>query len=425
MEKQNNNDYFNKISTGLSEEAYDLLLTNVNAILFDYSDHNSPKRKSFKWVLKEKIMKSLFFLFYLKNIFASRKNNEKIIISNAYVPISLSQTATLLPPWSYSLKKDTYFSLELASIVRKINKEFKKKSIKVLLSPHFRRLIEAFEVELTRMFETKKVAALIVPNDLAFFENLSLKIAKRNKIPTFVYLHGLPARYNNLDDNRADYLVVWGNGIKKMYVEKGVSEKKIFTLKHPVYSNFEATDLESNLKNVLVLTKSICGTPSNSANLVLPNRSVILYYLEQAKEHLLKLGVRHASLRLHPSEDKTFYFNNLPDDFYSIDTSTKEESLLRASLVVGPTSTMVLDAIKMAKNYILFDPVIDGLTLEGIPLVEPFTGESFIKLSNTFEEIKYNIESPSHNIDYNKLNDFFAVNELDYEKFGNIINKTH
>jgi hypothetical protein len=126
---------------------------------------------------------------------------------------------------------------------------------------------------------------------------------------------------------------------------------------------------------------------------------------------------------LHPSEDNTFYFNNLPDDFYHIDTSTKEEALSKASLVIGPTSTMVLDAIKMAKNYILFDPVIDGLTLEGIPLVEPFNGESFIKLSNTFEQIKQNIESPFQNIDYTKLNVFFGVDELDYQKFNDIISK--
>jgi hypothetical protein len=275
------------------------------------------------------------------------------------------------------------------------------------------------------MFSDKKIEALIVANDLSFFENLSIKIAKRNQIPTFVYLHGLPARYNNIDDNRADYLVVWGNGIKKTYIENGVSEKKILTLMHPVYSNFEAVDLESNLKNVLVLTKAICGTPSMSTELILPNRSIILYYLELVKENLKNLGVQHASLRLHPSEVSDFYFNNLPDDFYRIDTSTKEESLAKATLVVGPTSTMVLDAIKAGKNYILFDPLVDGLTLDGTPLVAPFTGESFIKLSNNLETIKQNIESPSINIDYNKLKTYFKVNELDNAKFKDIITKSN
>lgn len=421
MVKQNNNDYFNKISTTINEETYDLLLTNVNSILFDYSDHHSSNKKTLIKKLAEKKTNILFFLAYIKNIFWLSKRHQKAIISNAYVPINLNDTITLLPPWSYSLRRSTYFSLEMASIIKKINKEYNKRSIKVLLSVSFKQLVADFEVELSRMFVAKKIEALIVANDLSFFENLSIKIAKRNKIPTFVYLHGLPARYNNLDDNRADYLVVWGNGIKKMYVENGVSEKKILTLKHPVYSDFEVLDLESDLKNVLVLTKAISGTPCISTELILPNRSVLLYYLELAKENLKKLGVHKASLRLHPSEENDFYFNNLPDDFYSIDTSAKEDSLSKATLVLGPTSTMVLDAIKAGKNYILFDPVFDGLTLEGAPLVAPFTGESFIKLSNTFEAIKENVENPSHNIDFNKLNAFFDVNELDYKKINDII----
>ena len=421
MVKQNNNDYFNIVSTSLNEEKYDLLLTNVNSILFDYGDHHSSNNKTVKKKLVEKKTNILFFLEYIKNILGLSKKHQKSIISNAYVPINLNDTTTLLPPWTYSIRRSTYFSVEMASIIRKINIELNKRSIKVLLSGSFKQLVNDFEAELSRMFAAKKIDALIVANDLSFFENLSIKIAKRNKIPTFVNLHGLPARYNNIDDNRADYLVVWGNGIKKMYVENGVSENKILTMKHPVYSDFEALDLESNLENVLVLTKAINGTPCSSTELILPNRSNLLFYLELVKENLKKLGVIKASLRPHPSEAPEFYLKNLPDDFFSIEIVSKEESLAKATLVIGPTSTMLLDTIKAGKNYILFDPVFNGLTLAGDPLVPPFNGNSFIRLSNDFLDMKANIENPDININSKKLNEFFAVNINDLDQIKKII----
>jgi hypothetical protein len=170
------------------------------------------------------------------------------------------------------------------------------------------------------------------------------------------------------------------------------------------------------------LTKAVVGTPSSSSELIPGNRVISLLYLDCLKKHLKNLGIDKVNLRLHPSERREFYEDNLPDDFYIIDESSKEEVLSKTSLVIGPTSTMVLDTIKAGKNYVLFDPIFDGLTLEGIPLVKPFTGESFIKLSNSFGEIENNISNPSVNIDFNKLNAFFEVDERDVSRFYDIIN---
>lgn len=421
MKKQLRNDFYNKISTSLDEETYDVLLTNVNEVLYDYSEHHTANRKTLKKILKEMFLNNFFF--YLKTIFTIKKTGKKIILSNAYVRLNFEDSVTLLPPWSFSLRRNTIFSWKMILIVRKINKEFKKNSVKVLISSNFKQLLDGFKLELSEMFVDKKIGALIVANDLGLFENLSIRTANKLGIPSFVYLHGLPARYNDIDDNRADFLIVWGVGIKEAYVDNGVPEKKILTLKHPLYSTFDSVNLQSNLNNVLVLSKAISGTPCISTELVLPNRAVILYYLELVKENLIKLGVSKARLRLHPSENKDFYSKNLPDDFFTIDNSSQKKALSKSSLIVGPTSTMVLDAIKTGRNYILFDPIFDGLTLEGMPLVEPFTGNSFIKLSNSLEDMKRHIESPSQNIDFKKLNQFFSTIELDSQKFLDLINQ--
>ena len=416
---QKNNQFYNKITTRQNEETYDLLLGVVNKILFDYSNHHLSNQKTLKKGLKNLIVNKLRFIFHVKSKFSSKSKN--VIISNAYVDLKVNETTSLLPPWMYSLKKDTCLSMQVVSAIKKIDKEIDKESVKLLLSSNFIELLSIYEEQFLKLLKEKNVKALVFANDLGFYENLSLKIAKKSEISSFVYLHGLPARYNNIDDNRADYLIVWGQGIKNLYVASGVSEEKILTLPHPIYSNYEQTKLESNFDNVLVLSKAISATPCISTELVLPDRSTVLFYLELVKENLKKLGVFKASLRLHPSEDPDFYNKNMPDEFFSIEKRTKDESLLKATLVVGPTSTMLLDTIKAGKNYILFDPVNDGLTLEGTPLVAPFTGDSFIKLSNDFLEMKHNIENPDVNINFKKLNDFFSVNESDSKRIEKII----
>jgi len=354
---QKKNPYYNIITTEQNKDMYDLLLGSTNKILFDYSNHHLSNRKTFKSVIKNIIVNKLKFIFYIKSKFLSKSDN--VIISNAYVNLKLKETTNLLPPWMYSLKKESCFSMTMISLIERIDKEIEKESVKLLLSDSFNTLIKTYEEEFLKFLKEKNVKGLIFANDLGFYENLSIKTAKKSTIPSFVYLHGLPARYNNIDDNRADYLIVWGQGIKNLYVTSGVPEEKILTLPHPLYSNFAETKLESNFNNVLVLSKAISATPCISTELILPDRSTLLYYLELVKENLKKLGVVKASLRLHPSEAPDFYTKNMPDDFFSIEALSKEDSLLKTTLVIGPTSTMLLDAIKAGKNYILFDPIFD------------------------------------------------------------------
>lgn len=426
MNNQKNNEYFNSITRNLDEDTYDLLSYTANDILYNFSDHHVATKNRLKQgfgdSFKKNITKYFRFSIFLKNFLLFRKKKSNTIMSNAYVNVNLYGANVVLPPWVFSPKGIVASSLAIYFVIENIDRELKKRSIKILMSQEFKLLLSKFEKELLKLFSDYKVGALVVPNDMAFFENLSIKIAKKYNIASFVYLHGLPARYNNIDDNRAEYLVVWGSGLKNEYVNAGVDAKKILTLKHPTYSNFHKTVLKSTLDNVLVLTKAISGVPCISTEIVLPKRSVLLYYLELVKSNLKELGVTKAKLRLHPSELKSFYEDNLTDDFFVIDESSLNDALTNASLVFGPTSTMVLDAIKAKKNYILFDPVIDGLTLEGMPLVPPFTGDFFIKLSNSFEEIRNNVANSSTNIDFDKLNAFLEVDERDVSRFYDITN---
>lgn len=417
---QKNNHLFNFISNNIDKNYYDVILYQVNNILFNYGDHQKSAKNSFR--RKIILLVKNIILYISRFYYLISKNEEKIIISNAYVSLNLDIYKTVAPPWSFSLKNKILSTYKLAKIVYEIKTILSKKNLSLLFSTSFENKIKLYENEFSSLLNNGTVKCIIVPNDLDFFENLSIKIAKKNNVPTFVYLHGLPARYNLIDDNRADYLIVWGKGIKQAYIDHGVLPNKILTIKHPVYSDFNYTKLTSSIDDVLVLTKAIAGTPSSSDKLFFGDRSKSLLYLEKLKIILKELGVKHARLRLHPSESKDFYKKNLIDNFYVFDQNDKIGSLKYSTLVVGPTSTMVLDTIKAGVNYILFDPKVDNKLLDNSDeLVFPFDGSSFINLSLTTEDFKKNILNPKDNINQEKLSDFLEIDEADYQKFLNII----
>ncbi len=408
---QKDNHYLNSISSDLhAEELYDVFLYESNGILYNYGDHQKANVfskfnlfKSFatRWVLNIKSVLSYSFI----------KKPSNLIISNAYVTVPLG-AKIVAPPWSISFMNNVYQG-KIYKTINAINKIRSKRSLRAIYSQEFHDLIVDYKRSIKEFVQKCDLKAAFFPNDLSFYENLTIHTLNEIGIPTFVYLHGLPARYNSIDDNRAKYLVVWGEGIKKNYIDAGVDPAKILTLKHPVYHNFQFTSLRSSIDSVLVLTKAINGTPSSSDFLNLPNRSVSLTYLEKVKRLLRKIGVKKAKLRLHPSESVDFYKKNLVDDFFTISDESKDNSLNNATLVVGPTSTMVLDALLANVNYILFDPIENDLTLDGLKLVSPFDGTSFIKLTVTEADFLANLNHPLDNINKDLLNDYFETTSED------------
>lgn len=412
---QKNNHYFNTIFKKLNweEKYYDVLLYVVNNMVYNHTGKNKRNTKLFS-------KRGLFVLlarfsrFIPVFLFKKRKSDNINIISNAYVKLEFNNYLFHTPPWFPNLISSAKRNKKLELIVKQIEKVISKKNLNLLLSNSFRDLLYIYEKEFLIFLKNNKVKAIIVPNDMSFFENFSIKIAQSINIKTFVYLHGLPVRYNSIDDNRADYLIVWGKGLKDTYVSSGVNKQKILSLKHPIYSNWSDNNLRSDITNILVLTKSIPTIPMSSDSLVLGDYSKTLLYVEEVKSKLKELGVQRAMLRLHPSESLEYYKDNLIDDFFQFDLNSKENSLNQATLVIGPSSTMVLDAIKSGVNYILFDPKIDGLLIDNQEtLYPPFDGSSFIKLSKDTEDFKRNIEHPEENIDFDKLSDFFSVEHED------------
>jgi hypothetical protein len=410
---QKNNYYINKKLQNYTFDIADSLQYEANSYMYHFGDHFKiyksnffiKKMKSFFFIIK----KSIFFLkrLFKINHFDSKK---KFILCNAYFDITNNLKSTLNVigvPWENNKNNIYIFENELNFLINEIQEILQQRSLNKIFDQTFITLISKYKILFKNYLIKNKIKGLIFSIDLTFFESISLSCAKELEIPTFLFLHGLPARYNSIDDNRSDYLIVWGNAIKNNYITNGVSSNKIFVSGHPIYSSIKPKALKSSLENVLVLTKAMCGTP-HSDMVRLMDRSNSLYYLDLIMDLLLSLGVKNARLRCHPAEDSNFYKKHLTNDFYKIDKQPLNESIKNSSLLIGPSSTMILDAINFGVNYILFEPLINGKTLTNFDLVPPFDGKHFISKTNSIESLNYNL-NPDNNIDWNLVNEYIST----------------
>jgi hypothetical protein len=198
----------------------------------------------------------------------------------------------------------------------------------------------------------------------------------------------LPGRYNLIDDNRADFLIVWGNRIKKYYIDAGFNAEKIIVCGHPYYREPVSGNLRFGLTDILVLPKIAVGSPhSDGCNLY--DRGNLIVYLFLIKKVLETLGVSSVRIRFHPSSNPEWHYKFINRKFFIRDKLPLQDSLRKATLVIGPTSTVFLDAIYAGVDYIIFEPVMEDLDILNEQIVPPFDGsEQGIPVARNMHELE-------------------------------------
>lgn len=336
----------------------------------------------------------------------------KRVLSNAY--FSLNKRLIPLgfdvytPIWWLSRGTPILSSKEISREVFFLRRMFKKASFNQLTAAPFLNRIQRFYSMLQKFFIDQKIAALIVPNDMSFFENLSISICKECKIPSFVSLHGLPGRYNNIDENRADYLMVWGDKIKQNYIQAGVEPRKILVTGHPSYDRKPPKDVRFGLDSILVLTKTMGGVRHSDA-VPIVDRGNLIVYLRTIARALRRVGVRGVRLRLHPSENYKWYNKFIDTSFFQIDKDTLSTSLKKASLVIGPTSTVLLEAVFYEVNYLVYEPIVNGVDFAQVPPVTPFDGSDRRVPVAADEETLYKLLMEKRAVDTSFMEDYIKV----------------
>ena len=142
---------------------------------------------------------------------------------------------------------------------------------------------------------------------------------------------------------------------------------------------------------------------------ILGDRGNTILYLLKIQAVLKSLGVKNVRYRLHPSENLLWYNRFLDTTFFKLDTEPLDCSLKKSSLLIGPTSTVLVESLYHGVNYMVFEPNDNNIDLFNYPLVPPFDGsDSRVPLAQSESDLKYYLKNRTE-IQISFLNDYIKT----------------
>jgi hypothetical protein len=236
--------------------------------------------------------------------------------------------------------------------------------------------IDDYKEALKEYVQSNPIRALFLAQDLGLFEKIAIEVFKELRLPTFNFIHGFPAIYNGIDNNRTDYIVVWGDEIKNNFTRAGYQENKIIVNGHPKYKKLNIKPLKFSFEDVLIVSKSLIGS-QYSDEIILGDRSNLIFYLLSIQEVLEKFNIKKVRFRPHPSENINWYYKFIDKNFFQPDIIDASDSLLKSTLVIGGTSTMFFESIIHGVNYVVFEPKdANDKLIDGFIPISPFDGKN-------------------------------------------------
>lgn len=150
-----------------------------------------------------------------------------------------------------------------------------------LLSEYFIDRVYNFRSFFENFLQCNHIKLVIFANDMTAINRIAISACKNVGVKSMIYLHGLPAgSYNAIDNNRADYLCVWGDRMKELCVNAGVNANKVIVMGNAKYSGQKFPDTHpASFDNVLVLSRAISGAPSDSVKRPIENRGLSIDYI--------------------------------------------------------------------------------------------------------------------------------------------------
>lgn len=368
-----------------NKDDLELIQYDLDNIVFNYGEQfkNSHKKTNNKYSIFKNLVKCIIYRY--KN----RENYKSSIISEAYnnwgVNDYLKKSGyNVLPmPWLTS-----NFFLSDERFVNFLN-SLKNDDFNIILSSTIKE-IPYIKNKISDFLIRNQIKLVILANDMTSINRIVIDVCRNINVKTLIYLHGLPGRYNSIDDNRADYLAVWGDKIKDLYISAGVSPNKIIVTGNPYYTNKIMKPIkETSYDSVLILSKAICGAPSNSSSRFIENRGQLLEYVFQVEKVLNALGIKKVILRLHPSENPQWYKKFINTQLFEIDNRSLEESINSSSMIISPTTTVIFDALYNGVPFYAFEPY-EVCHQEVVP---PFDGsDEFLPVARSTNDLLENIQ---------------------------------
>lgn len=403
--------------TPLARKYIGMLKVELDWFIYNYGEHISEShRRDKKISLKQKIYN---LLVKYNTLYGSVKASDKNVLSSVGAhefksqlsDLGINQISSILQPAGYKQVIGDAVTLDL---MHRKEVAIRNGVFNDLFNDSYFHQIETCRVRLLEHFKKYDFLGLFLYTDQYFESKLLLDICKELNIPSFDFLHGLPATYTSEVDNSTDYLMVWGQKIKQNYIDVGLDPNKIFVVGNTKYGNYTKSRLLRNsLESVLVIPVSSVlwhqhtwNTPS------LVDRSMIILYLYKVQSVLEKLNVKHARFRPHPSINMDWVYGFLDQNFYLKDDRSLKDSLTNSSLVIGATSTVFFEALMYGVNYLVFEPQEQGISALRTKVVPPFNGKDE-KVPVAFnEEDLFDMIISRCKVDFSILDDYMQPLDL-------------
>jgi hypothetical protein len=376
--------------TPLARKYIEMLKVELDWFIYNYGEHIShTHHRSRKHALKEKIYNQLVIYSAL---YMHPQKAEKNVLSSIGFPDFKSQVTnlgynmltTILQPASY---KQVLGNKNLCKMLKYKNDAIAHGCFNDICNETFFNQIDQCRRDMLKLLQAYPIKGVFLFTDEYFESKLLIDVAQDLNIPTFDFLHGLPGIYTQDVDSHTDYLMVWGQKIKQNYIDAGFNADKIIVVGNSKYGSYEKhKNLRNSIEDILVIpTSSIQWHQHSWEEPLLIDRSMIVLYLYEVQHVLERLNVKHARFRPHPSLNIDWVYGFLDTNFWSKDTQPLKESLNRASLVIGATSTVMLEAIMNGVNYLVFEPQEKGKDILRTNPIPPFDGKDE-KLHVAFNE---------------------------------------
>lgn len=381
--------YINYLKNLQNENCIDDLKYELDRRIYHYGDHFKNNNDNNTLLLINFLKKQFRISRALLNRRINVSSLNNIAVNNAYFGLKedlrCNNFSPVDVPWICSYNKFSLYVdlLNYQDLIDKVTFDsFLNSEIYLHHNTIYNKLLE--------YYSSTNIKILCLYNDMCLFEKMSIRIFKNLSKPTFVFLHGIPGRYNNIDENRTDYLIVWGKKIKENFVKAGIKEEKIIISGHPSYKSYDLANikLRAGLDKILVISKSMFLSPQGN-KVQLADRGNLILYLLEIEEVLRKFNVPYVTFRPHPSENIDWYYKFISKDFFRQDCNSNiTQTLINSSLVIGSTSTTFLNALMNNVNYIIYEPAYEQNDLLDFPLNPPFDNkDERAVVANSKEEL--------------------------------------
>lgn len=399
-------------SSELSAKYIDFFKIELDWHIYNSERHIAESHhRNKRFNLTTTTIKSLQYLYALSAFSGTKPSDGLNVLSTVFFsdPNTLPQLGfnSYTPVWNPIGKKNIYGDFKTIMWHEKIQKLICKDDFFLSLASDLHNDLENFQSHLVSQYLRKDFRALLLHTDENFYSKYFIEVFKKMNRPSVIFSHGLPGIYSANVDNRSDYLMVWSEKIRQNYINIGFDPSKIKAIGNPKFKFLKKSiALKSDLSDVLIIPVSSATWHQHEYDAVLTDKSTVVLYLYKVQNVLKRLGVKKARYRVHPAMNKQWVHAFLDPGFYIIDDENLSVSLSRTSLVIGATSTVLLESLINGLNYIVFEPKDEeGLGLLNFKLVPPFDGsEEKVMMANDEDELEKMLR-------YNAMTDYSLVHD--------------